>query len=152
MVFIGLKFCPQDLFKSQGKNWPASEILEQNGWILAQKCSFCIYYLGWFCTPQDLQNRVGIVLMGPKFCTQVPSKIQEKILPCLWNLTDKPFSFSTKKIYFGVITGGGFITPGPPGFGRGCSCGFQIWPTSPLHDTGKEIDLSVKPKSQMVEF
>ena len=152
MVFIGLKFCPQDPSKRQGKTWPACEILEQKGWILAQKCSFWIYYPGWFCIPWDPQNMVGMVLMGPKFCTQVPSRIQGKKLPYLWNKTVQPFSFSTKKIDFGVITGGGFNPPGPPGFSRGGSCGCEIWPTSALHDTGKEIDLSVKPKSQMVEF
>ena len=48
---------------------------------------------------------VGMVLMGPKFCTQVPSKIQDKKLPCLSNLTVKAFSFSTKKIDFVFITG-----------------------------------------------
>ena len=41
---------------------------------------------------------------------------------------------------------------GPPKFGGDGSYGCQILPTSPLHDMVKEIHLSVKSKSQMVDF
>ena len=46
----------------------------------------------------------------------------------------------------------GYPPSAPPKFGGDGSYGFQILPTRPLHDTGKKIDLSVKSKSQTVEF
>ena len=46
----------------------------------------------------------------------------------------------------------GYPPSAPPKFGGDGSYGFQIFSTRPLHDTGKKIDLSVKSKSQTVEF
>ena len=60
--------------------------------------------------------------------------------------------FKPENGYFGVITGKWLPPSAPPKFGGDGSYGFQILPTRPLHDTGKKIDLSVKSKSQTVEF
>ena len=63
---------------------------------ISQKWSFWCSYWGWFDTPQQLQNLVGMVHGGTKFCPQVPPMRQRKKLSHLLNVRVKQLSISKK--------------------------------------------------------
>ena len=59
-------------------------------------------------------------------------------------------SFGQKKIILVSLPGVVLPPPGPSKFGGDGSYVCRILPTSPIHDMGEKIDLSVKSKSQTV--
>ena len=54
--------------------------------------------------------------------------------------------------YVNHFNGGVFHPPGPPILDQDDPCGLQIWPNTPSWVTGKQIDLLVQSKSQIIMF
>ena len=78
--------------------------------------------------------------MDAHLCQQFRSKTRGKNMPCLWNPRVKQSSFSQKMIILVSLPWWFHPPPSrPPKLGGDGSCGCQISPTSPLHNTGKKL-------------
>ena len=81
---MGPKFCPQvPPPMTQEKKLTRLQNPRVKRLSFSQKMIISVFIPGVVPPPQDPQNLVGMVPMGPKFCPQACSMKREKKLTCL---------------------------------------------------------------------